>query len=70
MYHTQSKHAYNKQFVVKNGILHIVKMLKLVCAFAIGAVPIHDVATLEKRFLGSEIEFVHFYRRECRYSKE
>ena len=61
MYHTQSKHAKNKSFVVKTGISHIVKMLKLVCVFAIGAVPIHDVATREKRFLGSELVFVHFY---------
>ena len=43
MYHAQSKHATNKTFVVKTGISHIVKRLKLVCVFAIGAVQIHDV---------------------------
>ena len=53
---------YNKTFAVKNGILHIVKLLKLDCVFAIGAVPIHDVATREKRLLCSEPAFVlHFY---------
>ena len=31
-----------------------VKLLKLVCVLAIRAVPIHDVATLEKHLLGSE----------------
>ena len=61
MYHTQSKHANNKKFVVKTGISHIVKRLKLVCVFAIGADPIHDVATQEKRLPGSELAFVHFY---------
>ena len=61
MYHTQSKHAKKLKFVVKSGISHIVKRLKLVCVFAIGAVPIHDVATREKRLLGSELAFVYFY---------
>ena len=28
---------------------------KIVCVFAIGAVPIHDVATREKHLLGSEL---------------
>ena len=37
------------------------KCLKLCCVFAIGAVPIHDVATREKRMLGRELAFVHFY---------
>ena len=36
-------------------------MLKLVCIFVIGAVPIHDVATREKLLLGSELAFVHCY---------
>ena len=36
-------------------------MLKLVCIFAIGAVPIHDVATREKHLFGSELAFVNFY---------
>ena len=61
MYHMQSKHAKNKYFVVKTGISHIVKLLKLVCVFAIGAVPIHDVVTREKHLLGSELAFMHFY---------
>ena len=61
MYHTQSKQAKNKQFVVKTGISHIVKLLKLGCVFTIGAVPIHDVATREKHLLGSELVFMHFY---------
>ena len=39
----------------------IVKLLKLVYVFAIVAVPIHDVATREKRLLGSELACVHFY---------
>ena len=39
----------------KKGISHIVKLLKLDCFFTIGAVPIHDVATREKRLLGSEL---------------
>ena len=39
----------------------IVKMLELVCALAIGDAPIHDVATREKRLLGSGHAFVHFY---------
>ena len=60
MYHMQSKHAKNK-FVVKTEISHIVKRLKLACVFAIGAVPIHDIAKREKRLLGSELAFVHFY---------
>ena len=47
--------------VVKTGISHIVKRLKLVCVFAIGAVPIHDVATRDKRLLGSELAFMHYY---------
>ena len=51
----------SKQFVVKTGISHIVKLLKLVCVFAIGAVPVHDVATREKYLLGSELAFMHFY---------
>ena len=55
MYRTQSKHTKNNFVVVKTGISHIVKLLKLVCAFAIGAVPINDVATREK------LAFVHFY---------
>ena len=38
-----------------------VELLKLVCVFAIGAVPIHDVATREKRLLGSEHAFAYFY---------
>ena len=38
----------------KNGLLHIVKLLKLVFVFAIGVVPIHDVATREKRLFGCE----------------
>ena len=42
-------------------MLHIVKLLKLVCVFAVGAVPIHDAATREKRLLGSELAFVNFY---------
>ena len=37
------------------------KLLELVSVFAIGAVPIHDVAAREKRLLGSELAFVHFY---------
>ena len=32
------------KIVVKNGISHIFKLLKLVCDFAIGDAPIHDVA--------------------------
>ena len=36
-------------------------MLKLFCALAIGDAPIHDVVTREKRLLGSEHAFVHFY---------
>ena len=36
------------KFVVRNGISRIVKMLKLVCALAIGEAPIHDVAAREK----------------------
>ena len=61
MYHTQSKHANTKSFVVKTGISHIiVKLPKLVCVFAIGAVPIHDVATREKHLLGSDLAFMHF----------
>ena len=50
-----------KKVVVKTGISHIFKLLKLVCVFAIGAVPIHDVATREKHLLGSELAFMHFY---------
>ena len=34
--------------------------LKLVCAVAIGDAPIHDVATREKRLLGSEHAFCAF----------
>ena len=60
MYYTQSKHANNKLFVVKTGISHIVKLLKLVCVYPIGAVPIHDGATREKRLLGSGLAFEHF----------
>ena len=56
----RSTPAYHN-FVVKNGILYIVKLLKCVCFFATGAVPIHDVATREKRLLGSELAFVHVY---------
>ena len=59
MYHTQSIHE--KKIVVKTGIYHIVKLLKLVCVFAIGAVPIHDVATREKHLLGSDLAFMHLY---------
>ena len=59
MYHAQSKHATNKTFVVKTGISHIVKRLKLVCVFAIGAVQIHDVTG--EAFAWSELAFVHFY---------
>ena len=40
MYHTQSKHAENNYYVVKNGISNIVKLLKLVCSFAIWDAPI------------------------------
>ena len=48
-------HLYIKQIMCcKNGLLHIVKLLKLVCVFAIGVVPIHDVATREKRLFGCE----------------
>ena len=50
-----------KKFAVKTGMAHIIKLLKLVCIFAIGAVAIHDVVTREKRLLGSELAFVHFY---------
>ena len=35
-------------------------MLKLVCALAIGDAPIHDVATREKRLVGSEHKFCVF----------
>ena len=39
----------------------MVKLLQLVCIFAIVVVPIHDVATPKKRLLGSELASVHFY---------
>ena len=58
MYHTQSKQIL--QFVVKTGISHIVKRLKISLRLRYRAVPIHDVATREKHLLGSELAFVNF----------
>ena len=48
------------EFVVRNGISRIVKMLKLVCALAIGEAPIHDVATRGKqRSVATDWYFSH-----------
>ena len=53
-----SVHTYGNGTVMVH--LYHTQLLKLVCAFAIGAVLIHDVATREKRLLGSELAFVLF----------